>query len=204
MVERQLRARGIDDERVLAAMATVPRERFVPAGSARVAYRDRAVAIGEGQTVTQPWLVAAMAMLLELAGTERVLDVGAGSGYSAAILSCCCGEVIAVERHAVLADRARTLLVALGLDNIEVRHGDGTRGAPDAAPFGGISVAAAAEGSPPAALLDQLAPGAALVCPVRRGGDERLIRFRDGGEEEIAPVRFVPLVTDDGPAGAGR
>src|SRR6266540_500227 len=149
MVERQLRRRGIHDERVLAAMAEVPRELFLPEDQRRRAYRDGAVRIGEGQTMSQPWIVACMAQLLEL-----------------------------------------------GYDNVVVRVGDGSRGAPERAPFGGISVTATARDNPPAALLEQLAPGAALVCPVERGGHELLMRFRDGEEEAVTGVRFVPLVTD--------
>ena len=202
MVERQLRGRGIRDERVLAAMAELPRERFVPPELAGRAYEDGALAIGEGQTISQPWIVAAMAALLELGGDELVLEVGTGSGYSAAVLACCCGEVVTIERHAALVDRARATLAELGVANVEVRLGDGTRGAPDRAPFGGVAVTAAAFEAPPGALFEQLAPGAALVCPVKRAEGERLMRFRDGREEAIAPVRFVPLVAavDDGEA----
>ena len=196
MVERQLRQRGIEDERVLAAMAEVPREAFLPEEARRSAYRDGAVAIGEGQTMSQPWIVACMTALLELKGDERVLEVGTGSGYAAAILSRCCREVVTIERLAALAERAREALAETGCDNVEVRVGDGSAGAPDRAPFGGISVTATAEEAPPAALFEQLAPGAALVCPVRRGYDEELMRFRDGAEEAVVPVRFVPLVAD--------
>src|SRR5918992_4141966 len=190
MVERQLRKRGIHDERVLAAMAEVPRERFVPPEGRADAYRDGALAIGEGQTISQPWIVACMSSLLELTGDERVLEVGTGSGYAAAVLSRCAAEVISIERHPALAQHAREVLRELGYDNVEVRTGDGTRGAPDRAPFGGISVTATALGEPPPVLLAQLAPGAALVCPVRRDGYERLIRFRAGVEESVVPVRF--------------
>src|SRR5919197_2834693 len=197
MVERQLRRRGIEDERVLAAMGEVPRERFVPEELRRDAYRDGALRIGEGQTISQPWIVACMASLLELEGDERVLEVGTGSGYAAAVLSRICREVITIERYESLAETARATLEELGYDNVEVRLGDGTRGAPDRAPFGGISVTAAALDEPPPALLDQLASGAALVCPVERGGRELLMRFSDGVEEAVVPVRFVPLVPDE-------
>ena len=197
MVERQLRRRGIDDERVLAAMAEVPRELFVPPELRSQAYRDGALRIGEGQTISQPWIVAFMTMVLELAGDEVVLEVGTGSGYGAAVLSRCCREVVTIERHASLAEQARSVLAELGYDNVEVRVGDGSRGAPDRAPFGGISVTATAIGEPPQALFDQLAPGAALVIPVRRGGREQLVRFRDGEEDAFVPVRFVPLVEDE-------
>src|SRR3954453_3347873 len=117
MVERQLRQRGIEDERVLAAMAEVPRERFLPPEAQGEAYRDGAVGIGEGQTRSQPWIVACMTALLELGGDERVLEVGTGSGYGAAVLSRCCAEVVTIERHEPLAERARAVLGELGYSN---------------------------------------------------------------------------------------
>src|SRR3954467_10401523 len=120
MVDRQLRRRGIEDERVLTAMGEVPRERFVPEEQRRAAYRDGALRIGEGQTISQPWIVACMAALLELKGDERVLEVGTGSGYAAAVLSRLCSEVVTIERYASLADSARQKLEALGYDNVEV------------------------------------------------------------------------------------
>jgi protein-L-isoaspartate(D-aspartate) O-methyltransferase len=195
MVERQLRRRGITDERVLAAMGELPRERFLPDHARGQAYRDGAVRIGKGQTMSQPWIVAYMTQLLELGGDERVLEVGTGSGYGAAVLSRCAREVVTIERYAALAEAARAVLAEVGCDNVEVRTGDGSRGAPDWAPFGGISVTATASGEPPQALLDQLAPGAALVCPARRAGREHLARYRDGVEEQLVPVRFVALVS---------
>jgi protein-L-isoaspartate(D-aspartate) O-methyltransferase len=195
MVERQLRRRGISDERVLAAMAQVPRERFVPEELRSRAYRDGAMRIGEGQTISQPWIVAAMTSLLGLEGQERVLEVGTGSGYGAAVLSRCCREVVTIERFPSLAARARDVLSELGYDNVDVRTGDGSKGAPDRAPFEGISVTATADGEPPPALMEQLAPEGILVCPVRRAGDERLMRFHaNGTAEAMVPVRFVPLV----------
>lgn len=198
MVERQLRRRGIEDERVLAAMAEVPRERFVPESERSRAYHDGALRIGEGQTISQPWIVASMAALLELAGDELVLEVGTGSGYAAAVLSRLCNEVVTIERHASLAATAREALAELGYENVEVRTGDGSRGAPDRAPFDGISVTATAEGEPPPELIRQLSPDGAMVCPVVRDGHERLMRFHADGEEAIVPVRFVPLVTEAG------
>jgi protein-L-isoaspartate(D-aspartate) O-methyltransferase len=197
MVTRQLRRRGIDDERVLAAMATVPRELFLPPEQRRRAYRDGAVRIGEGQTMSQPWIVACMSQLLELDGTETVLEVGTGSGYAAAVLSLLAREVITIERYESLAHEAEKTLEQLGYRNVEVRVGDGSLGAPDRAPFGGISVTATARDEPPPALLEQLEPGAALVCPVQRRGRELLICFRDGEEEIVTGVRFVPLVTGE-------
>jgi len=197
MVERQLRRRGITDERVLAAMGAVPRELFVPPRERSRAYRDGALPIGSDQTISQPWIVAAMAQALELEGDERVLEVGCGSGYSAAVLSLLCRDLVTIERHVALADQAKALLRELAHENVEVRAGDGTLGAPDRAPFEGISVTATAEVSPPSALLDQLARGGRLVCPIRRAGGEHLVRFRDGSEEILAAVRFVPLVSDE-------
>jgi protein-L-isoaspartate(D-aspartate) O-methyltransferase len=197
MVERQLRRRGISDERVLRAMEEVPRERFVPEGERSKAYRDGALRIGEGQTISQPWIVASMTALLELEPEGRVLEVGTGSGYAAAVLSRCCREVVTIERHASLANTARAVLSELGYDNVEVRVGDGVRGAPDRAPFDGISVTATAEGAPPRALMEQLAANGVLVCPVRTDAGERLTRFsRDGSAEPVVPVRFVPLIED--------
>jgi len=194
MVERQLRRRGIDDERVLAAMAEVPRHEFVPEDQRGAAYKDGALPIGEAQTISQPWIVAFMAQLLELKGGETVLEVGTGSGYGAAVLSRLCKSVVTIERHEILARRAREVLERLGYGNVEVRVGDGGDGAPDRAPFGGIQVTATAEDEPPAPLLEQLAPGGALVCPVRRGHHEHLVRYRDDEAELFVPVRFVKLV----------
>jgi protein-L-isoaspartate(D-aspartate) O-methyltransferase len=197
MVERQLRRRGISDARVLRAMEEVPRELFVPPDERSRAYKDGALRIGQGQTISQPWIVASMTALLELEPDGRALEVGTGSGYAAAVLSRCCREVVTIERHAALAERAAAVLAELGYDNVEVRTGDGSRGAPDRAPFDGISVTATAENEPPPALLDQLADGGILVCPVRSGAGERLTRFRrDGRAEPVVPVRFVPLVEE--------
>jgi protein-L-isoaspartate(D-aspartate) O-methyltransferase len=194
MVERQLQLRGITDERVLAAMGEVPRERFLPEDLREAAYADAALPIAEGQTMSQPWIVAYMAQLLELRGDETVLEVGTGSGYGAAVLARLAREVVTIERHPPLAAAARAALAELGYDNVEVRVGDGTAGAPDRAPFGGISVTATAEDEPPRALLEQLDEHGALVIPLRRGRREHLVRFRDGKAEVFAPVRFVPLV----------
>jgi protein-L-isoaspartate(D-aspartate) O-methyltransferase len=194
MVERQLQLRGITDERVLAAMREVPRERFLPEDLREAAYADAALPIAAGQTMSQPWIVAYMAQLLELRGDETVLEVGTGSGYGAAVLARLAREVVTIERHPPLAAAARAALAELGYDNVEVRVGDGTAGAPDRAPFGGISVTATAEDEPPRALLEQLDEHAALVIPLRRGRREHLVRFRDGKAEVFAPVRFVPLV----------
>ena len=198
MVERQFRSRGIEDERVLAAMAGIPRERFVAGRERKRAYDDCALPIGDGQTISQPWIVATMAALLELTGPERTLEVGTGSGYSAAVLSRLCSHVVTIERHEPLAQHAWQTLRDLGIRNVEVRTGDGSAGVPDRAPFDAIVVTAAAEAGPPPALLDQLTPGAPLVCPIERRRHERLVRIRDGVEQTIAPVKFVPLVEGGG------
>jgi protein-L-isoaspartate(D-aspartate) O-methyltransferase len=194
MVERQLRGRGIEDERILDAMGRVPRERFVPETERSRAYHDGALRIGEGQTISQPWIVATMTALLELRGDERVLEVGTGSGYAAAVLSLLCREVVTIERYPRLAETARSVLDDLGYRSVEVRTGDGSRGAPDRAPFQGITVTATARDRPPEPLIEQLAEGAALVCPVERGAGETLMVFRGGEERAVVPVRFVPLV----------
>lgn len=194
MVERQLRRREIADERVLEAMATVPREEFVPPELRRQAYRDGALRIAEGQTISQPWIVARMAELLDLEGPERVLEVGTGSGYAAAVISRLCSHVVTVERHAALAEAAAETLGRLGYNNVEVRHGDGAQGVPDRAPFDAISVTATAEDEPPRALRDQAVPGAPIVLPLQRNGRELLVRVRDADVEIVTAVRFVPLI----------
>ncbi len=202
MVERQLRRRGIADERVLTAMGEVPREEFVPEHHRSRAYADSALPIGEGQTISQPWIVAAISQALELRGDELVLEVGAGSGYSAAVLSRLAAEVIGVERHRSLAAGARRALDALGVENVELLVGDGTRGLPDRAPFEAIAVHATAP-APPRALLAQLADGGRLVVPIAAEGVDVLTVFRShgGGElrsEAIGPCRFVPLIGEEG------
>ena len=205
MVERHLAARGIRDPRVLAAMSEVPREAFVPESLAEFAYEDAPLPIEEGQTISQPYIVAAMAEALELSPADRVLEVGAGSGYAAAVLSRLAAEVWAVERHAGLAELARRRLERLGYDNVHVIHGDGTRGLPERAPFDAIVVAAGGPEVPPA-LLEQLADGGRLVIPV--GPTPRLqmlVRVRRRGaaleREELGSVAFVPLVGSGGWAG---
>jgi protein-L-isoaspartate(D-aspartate) O-methyltransferase len=194
MVERQLRGREIADERVLEAMATVPREEFLPQQLRGDAYRDGALRIEAGQTMSQPWIVARMAELLELEGPERVLEVGTGSGYAAAVLSLLCSHVVTVERHAALAQAASETLARLGYGNVEVRHGDGSQGMPDRAPFDAISVTATATDEPPRALRDQAVPGAPIVLPLQRDGRELLVRVRGTSVEAVTAVRFVPLL----------
>ncbi len=201
MVERQLRRRGIGDERVLAAMEEVPREAFLPPARHRHAYADSALPIGCQQTISQPWIVAAICQALELRGSERVLEVGTGSGYSAAVLARLAGEVVSVERHAELAATARATLADLGADNVEVLVGDGSRGVPERAPFDAIAVHAAAPGPPPA-LLDQLADGGRLVVPIAAESVEILTLLRRRGERleatDLGPCRFVPLIGEGG------
>jgi protein-L-isoaspartate(D-aspartate) O-methyltransferase len=199
MVDRQLRRRGISDRRVLAAMEAVPREAFVPPELTRHAYDDSALSIGEGQTISQPYIVAQMCSLLELEGAERVLDVGTGSGYAAAVLDELAAHVTSIERLEALAVRARSALEETGHSSVEVRIGDGRLGAPDRAPFDAIAVAAATDRVPPA-LYDQLAVGGRLVLP--RGGSrgQRLVtvvRREDGSVETVSlGCRFVPLIAD--------
>jgi protein-L-isoaspartate(D-aspartate) O-methyltransferase len=209
MVERQLSRRGIGDRRVLAAMAEVPREAFVDAGQARRAYADSALPIGERQTISQPWVVAAICEALALSGDERVLEIGTGSGYSTAILARLAKHVISIERIESLARGARARLGALGIENAEVRVGDGSLGAPEQAPFAAIAVHASAP-APPPSLLTQLEPGGRLVVPVAEHGSDVLTLFvrteapldpvaGTGLERRvIAPCRFVPLVGEQG------
>jgi protein-L-isoaspartate(D-aspartate) O-methyltransferase len=202
MVERQLRARGIADERVLAAMGEVPRERFVSDRLARRAYADSALPLEAEQTISQPWVVAAICEGLGLRGEERVLEIGTGSGYSAAVLVRLAATVLSIERIESLAVHARQNLEGIdGGDRIEVRVGDGSLGAPDAAPFDAIAVHAAAP-VPPPSLIDQLALGGRLVVPVTEGRADVLKVFTAGdsglSERMIAPCRFVPLVGEEG------
>ena len=204
MVERQLRRRGIGDERVLAAMGEVPREEFVPERARGRAYSDAALPIGAGQTISQPWIVAAICQALELRGGELVLEVGSGSGYSAAVLARLAREVVGIERHESLAAEARAALDRLGVGNVELPIGDGSRGLPDRAPFEAIAVHAAAP-APPRTLLGQLADGGRLVVPIAGERADMLTVFRRRGaelrREEIGPCRFVPLVGEEGFAG---
>jgi protein-L-isoaspartate(D-aspartate) O-methyltransferase len=201
MVERQLRRRGIGDERVLEAMGTVPREMFLSAAMRRRAYADSALPIGAGQTISQPWIVAAICQGLRLEGDERVLEVGTGSGYSAAVLSLLAAEVIGIELQPALAAQGRRALDEIAAGNVEVIVGDGSRGLPERAPFDAIAVHAAAPG-PPQSLLDQLADGGRLAVPLAGGNADVLTIFhREGegfGREEIGPCRFVPLLGEEG------
>jgi protein-L-isoaspartate(D-aspartate) O-methyltransferase len=201
MVEHQLRRRRIGDERVLAAMEKVPRHRFLASPDDRGAYGDYPLPIGEGQTISQPYMVALMTEALCLAGAERVLEIGTGSGYQAAILAELAREVHSVERFAGLAERARAVLVALGYHNVTVIVGDGSLGHPEAAPYDRIIVTAAA---PHIAQpwVDQLAEGGILVAPVGDRWGQSLMRCvkRAGkvGQEDLGGCVFVPLVGEHG------
>jgi protein-L-isoaspartate(D-aspartate) O-methyltransferase len=196
-----LARRGIRDERVLAAIAAVPRELFVPGELRRQAYADRALPIGQGQTISQPYMVATIAAALELLGGERVLDVGTGSGYQAAVLAELAAEVVSIERVPELAAHARETLARAGYENVEVRVGDGTLGVADRAPFDAIAVAAAAP-AVPEALYEQLAPGGRVVVPVGTLSDQWLevvTRGEDGPDRRrTVPCRFVPLLGSAG------
>ena len=202
MVERQLRRRGVRDERVLAAMAAVPRELFLPTGQREFAYEDAALPIGSGQTISQPFMVALICEQLALRGDERVLDVGTGSGYQAAVLAELAGEVHSIERVPELAEQARAALAEAGYaGRVRVHVGDGTLGLPELAPFGGIAVAAAAP-EPPGSLYDPLADGARLVVPVGSLWEQRLevVERAPEGPRTVrsVPCRFVPLVGERG------
>jgi protein-L-isoaspartate(D-aspartate) O-methyltransferase len=200
MVERQLRRRGISDERVLAAMSEVPRELFVPLRRRRRAYADRALSIGQGQTISQPWIVAAICQALNLDGGERVLEIGTGSGYSAAVLSRLATEVISIERVAMLAAGAERVLTELGVENVEVIVADGSVGDPSRAPFDAIAVHATAP-APPPSLFAQIAVGGRVVIPIASGEVDLLTVFERDAEgishRIIGPCRFVPLIGDE-------
>lgn len=201
MVEKQLRARGILDERVLKAMGAVPRHAFVPGALRSRAYEDCALTIGSAQTISQPYMVALMTELLSLGPTDRVLEIGTGSGYQTAILASLAKEVVSIERREELAERARDVLGDLGVSNARVVVGDGTRGYPDAAPYDAIIVTASGPTVPPS-LGKQLAIGGRLVCPVGpRDVQElvRLVRTRDGlVKERSIRCSFVPLIGEEG------
>jgi protein-L-isoaspartate(D-aspartate) O-methyltransferase len=209
MVERQLRRRGIADERVLEAMLRVPRERFVPETQRRRAYADSALPIGHGQTISQPWIVAAICEALALDGDERVLEVGTGSGYSACVLALLAREVLTIERVPELANEAREAIAAFGATNVEVVVGDGSVGLPERAPYQGIAVHATAP-APSPKLISQLTIGGRLVVPIAEARADMLTMYRrvseefdafsgDGLERRlIGPCRFVPLIGTDG------
>lgn len=198
MVDRQIARRGIDDPRLLAAMREVPRHCFVPEALQHHAYDDMPLPVEAGQTISQPYIVAVMIEAAAIGPDDRVLEVGVGSGYAAAIMSRLAAQVCALDRHAELADLARARMARLGYGNVSVRAGDGTEGWPDEAPFDAILVAAAGP-DVPAPLLEQLAIGGRLVMPVGGASEQRLVRMvrTDEGNfsrQELEAVRFVPLI----------
>jgi protein-L-isoaspartate(D-aspartate) O-methyltransferase len=207
MVAEQLEARDVRDERVLEAMRRTPRHLFVPERLEDEAYEDRPLPIGGGQTISQPLIVAIMTELLRLKGDERILEVGTGSGYQAALLAELGAQVVTVERRPEMAARAKELLEHLGYSNIRVIVGDGNRGAPEYAPFDAILVTAGAP-TVSAALFEQLAPGGRLVAPVGDRDSQRLVRWtkvagKRPKEEDFGGCLFVPLVGAGGWTGEG-
>ena len=201
MVDRQLRRRGVSDERVLAAMGKVPRELFVPPSARELAYEDGALPIGYGQTISQPYIVGVICSLLSLGGSESVLDVGTGSGYQAAVLAELAAEVTTIERMPELVEKAQDALAEAGYDDVDVRLGDGSLGVPEKAPFDGIAVAAAAP-TVPEHLYGQLAEGGRLVLPKgARWGQDLVLVVKTGEgpvERRSVPCRFVPLLGEEG------
>ncbi len=202
MVAHQLRNRGIADQAVLAAMGEIPRERFLPPEQADVAYEDRAVPLARGQTVSQPYMVAAMTQALALRPGDRVLEIGTGSGYQTAVLSRIAGEVLTVERIPALAAQAESVLAAIACSPVRFRVGDGSLGWPEESPFDAILVTAGAPVAP-ASLKEQLSPdGGRLVIPVGPQSLQKLVRFtRTGNEisaETLMSCRFVPLLGSEG------
>jgi protein-L-isoaspartate(D-aspartate) O-methyltransferase len=202
MVQSQLRQRGIGDERVLGAMERVPRHEFAPEQYRDQAYEDHPLPIGEGQTISQPYIVAIMLDALKLSPTDKVLEIGTGSGYVTALLAELTPRVISIERHESLAESARALLAALGYSNVNVVTGDGTQGFPEAAPYDAIVVSAAAADMPPA-LIKQLGEGGRMIIPVGSEDSQqlRLVRMENGQPniEFRELCRFVPLIPRVGP-----
>ncbi len=201
MAEHHLRRRGIHDETVLAVMAEVPRELFVPDELMEHAYEDRALSIGEGQTISQPWIVAYMTQALQLRPTDRVLEIGTGSGYQAAVLASIAKEVFTVERIPLLAEQTDRFLKRCGYGNITVIVGDGTLGFPSCAPYDAIIVTAASPGIP-SPLLEQMKMGGRLIIPRESEFSEILVLVRKHekgyAEEPLVECRFVPLIGHHG------
>lgn len=201
MVDTQLRARGIGDERVLDAMLRVPRHEFAPERYREQAYEDHPLPIGEGQTISQPYIVARMLEGLALKPTDRVLEVGTGSGYLTALLAVLAGQVLSMERHAALAEAARKLLAGMGYTNVRVIVGDGSQGYAEGAPYAAIIVSAAASEVPPA-LLEQMAEGGRMIIPVGGVDSQQLQLIRMIGGQPRTSLhelcRFVPLVGEGG------
>ncbi len=202
MVAAQLKRRGIAGAHVLAAMGQVPREEFVAPDYGEFAYEDSALPIAEGQTISQPFIVAAMIEAAAIAPGDKVLEIGAGSGYAAAVISRIGAEVFAIERHASLSDDAAARFEKLGYDNIQLMTGDGTKGWPEEASFDAIIVSAGAPKAPPA-LKTQLRVGGALILPVGPPSEQRLLRLvrtgeSDWEEDDLGAVRFVRLIGEEG------
>ncbi len=203
MVERQLRRRGITEPEIIEAFRSVPREAFVSTEYEHLAYGDHPLPIEAGQTISQPYIVALMIEAAEIKHGDKVLEVGSGSGYAAAVISRIASKVIGIERQHDLVEVSRRRVAQLGYDNVEIVEGDGTRGAPDEAPFEAI-LAAASGSHVPKALLDQLAPGGRLVMPVGQPGwVQKLVKvtkLEDGSlqQSDLGDVRFVPLIGEEG------
>jgi protein-L-isoaspartate(D-aspartate) O-methyltransferase len=203
MVERQLKRRGISEQRILDAFRAVPREAFISAEYAHLAYGDHPLPIEAGQTISQPYIVALMIEAAEIEPGDKVLEVGSGSGYAAAVISRIAGEVVGIERQRDLVEVARERLERLGYSNVRIVEGDGTRGCPAEAPFDAI-LAAASGSHIPAPLVDQLKPGGTIVMPVGSPGwVQKLVKAtkRDDGtlqQADLGGVRFVPLIGEEG------
>jgi len=201
MVDEQIAGRGVKDERVLAAMRKVPRHEFLPEGIRAMSYQDSALPLGEGQTMSQPYMVALMTELMELKGTERVLEIGTGSGYQAAVLAELCEKVYSVERIKILADRARAVLDRLGYQGVAIKVYDGTYGWKEMAPFDAIMVTAGAPDIPPP-LVDQLKEDGRLVIPVGDRFGQTLKKIVKTPKGAVAthsiPCVFVPLIGNHG------
>ena len=197
MVEEQIRRRGIRDERVLSVMEEVPRHLFIPKEVRQLAYADEPLPIGEGQTISQPYIVAEMTAALRLSGTEKVLEVGTGSGYQTAILARLCRELVTIERLATLSAEARARLSTMGAGNVTFVVGDGSLGSPEHAPFDRI-LSAAASPSVPVPWISQLSEGGIIILPVGGRYEQELIRVTRAGDrtvsEDLGGCRFVPLV----------
>jgi protein-L-isoaspartate(D-aspartate) O-methyltransferase len=202
MIQQQIIERGIRDERVVAALRSVPRDRFFPAANRADAFADRAAPIGHGQTISQPYIVALMTQRLNLDPTHRVLEIGTGSGYQTAILARLADAVYTIERVKPLLDLAWERLMSLGIRNVHFRHGDGTAGWPAAAPFDRLVITAAAPEIPESLLRTHLGDGGIAVLPVGRGENQMLVEVRKIGDRldtvDICPCRFVRLIGQEG------
>jgi protein-L-isoaspartate(D-aspartate) O-methyltransferase len=202
MIRRQVMERGITDERVLAALRAIPRDRFFSSEGASEAFADRAAPIGHGQTISQPYMVALMTERLAVEPHHRVLEIGTGSGYQSAILARLAGEVYSIERVKPLLDEAWARLMDMGIRNVHFRHGDGTLGWPEAAPFDRMLIAAGAPTLPQALLLEQLSDGGLAVLPVGPEDEQMLVTVQRQGNKlyttDVCPCRFVKLIGQEG------